>query len=134
MDVKTYIFSYNCIDSYFFCVWFPHAMGRVAPAGAGVTFRRRKVTKRRHGTAPPGTPDGPGQRTRKSRSSREGFVPTARSRIKRGFLPFGLCCSFPFLCYFCGCDPVGDWRGHAGEHSSPARCAVSGANLLFPQK
>ena len=102
---------------------FPHAMGRVAPAGAGVTFRRRKVTKRRHGAAPPGTPAGQGQCTRQSRSSREGFVPTARSRIKRGFFLFGFAVLFRFFALVPVANPAGGWRGHVGGLSPPTRCA-----------
>ena len=40
----------------------------------------------------------------------------------------------PVFHFVSGYDPAGGWRGHVGEHSSPARCAVSEANLLFPQK
>jgi len=124
---------------------FPHAMGRVAPAGAGSTFS----TSKRYQKTPWGcAPWYPRQGRKKDMVLQNiplltfteippfaGWLCANRTKPNQArLLPFWLCCSVPFLCYFCGCDPAGGWRGHVGEHSSPARCAVSEANLLFPQK
>jgi len=47
---------------------------------------------------------------------------------------FGFAVLFRFFALLPVANPAGGWRGHVGGLSPPARCAVSVANLLFPQK
>ena len=108
---------------FFFCggaaaVLYSHAMGRIAPhAGAGSTFSTsKKVPKDAKGLrplAPPcikklcvkpwGLPPNPQILSKTEDVVSEGRLLRSRTKPNQArLLPFWLCCSVPFLCYFCG--------------------------------